>query len=217
MTLTSVSTYNTLSVTPRDQANAGNGANGTLLKSSLNIPTWLPIFSSTGVPLKWVNFDNITYLTDHVNVKSVSLHYIGNIAINVDVLSNLKFRSSWGVDFDDFDLKQFWGSNTNIGASPNINGYAQESNTKSTTFVNEQTLQYNNSLGKHRFGILVGNTLQQATLGDLTASGYNFPNNAYTLISQAASQTAQQSWTQNKLVSFFSRVNYNYASPNILI
>ncbi len=212
----SISTYNTLSVTPRDQANAGNGANGTLLESSLNIPTWLPIFSSTGVPLKWVNFDNITYLTDHVNVKSVSLHYIGNIAINVDLLSNLKFRSSWGVDFDDFDLKQYWGSNTNIGASPNINGYAQESNTKSTTFVNEQTLQYNNSLGKHRFGILVGNTLQQATLGDLTASGYNFPNNAYTLISQAASQTAQQSWTQNKLVSFFSRVNYNYASKYYL-
>jgi TonB-dependent starch-binding outer membrane protein SusC len=212
----SISTYNTLSVTPRNQANAGNGANGTLLESSLNIPTYLPIFSSTGVPLKWVNFDNITYLTDHVNIKSVSLHYIGNVAINVDLLSTLKFRSSWGVDYDDFDLKQYWGSNTNIGAAPNINGYAQESNTKSTTFVNEQTLQYSNSLGKHRFGVLVGNTLQQATLADLTASGYNFPNNSYTLISQAASQTAAQSWTQNRLTSFFSRVNYNYASKYYL-
>lgn len=211
-----ISTYNTLSVTPRDQANAGNGANGTLLESSLNIPTWLPIFSSTGVPLKWVNFDNITYLTDHVNVKSVSLHYIGNAAVNVNFAPNLKFRSSWGVDFDNFDLKQYWGSNTNIGAAPNINGYAQESSTKSTTFVNEQTLEYNRTSGGHRFGILVGNTIQQTTLSNLTASGYNFPNNSYTLISQAASQTALQSWTQNRLTSFFSRLNYNYASKYYL-
>ena len=56
----SISTYNTLSITPRDQANAGNGANGTLLESSLNIPTWLPIFSAAGVPLKWVTTSPFT-------------------------------------------------------------------------------------------------------------------------------------------------------------
>lgn len=212
----SISVYNTLSATPRNQANAGNGANGTLIESSLNIPTWLPIFSDAGVPLKWVNFDNITYLTNHVNIKSLSLHYIGNVALNIDFSPNLKFRSSWGADYDNFRLHQYWGSNTNIGAAPNINGYAQVSNTQSSTFVNEQTLTYSNKIGEHSFGILVGNTLQQQTLTNETESGYNFPNDSYTLISQAANQTAQQSWTQNKLVSFFSRINYNYASKYYL-
>jgi TonB-linked SusC/RagA family outer membrane protein len=212
----SISTYNTLSVTSRDQANAGNGANGTLIESSLNIPTYLPIFSDQGVPLKWVNFDNITYLTNHVNIKSLSLHYIGNVALNIDFSPHLKFRSSWGVDYNHFNLQQYWGSNTNIGAAPKINGYAQVSNTQSSTFVNEQTLNYTNSLGKHNFGILIGNTLQQSGVENVTASGYNFPNDSYTLISQAASQTAQQAWTQNRLVSFFSRVSYNYASKYYL-
>ncbi len=82
--------------------------------------------------------------------------------------------------------------------------------------TNFKSLQYNNSLGKHRFGILVGNTLQQATLGNLTASGYNFPNNAYTLISQAASQTAQQSLDPKQAGLIFSPGStITYASRNI--
>jgi TonB-linked SusC/RagA family outer membrane protein len=211
----SISTYNSLTVTPRDEGNAGEGGNGTLLESSLNIPTYLPIFSSTGVPLKWVNFDNITYLTDHVNIKSVSLHYIGNVGINADLSSHLKFHSSFGTDYNNFNESQYWGSNTDIGAPP-INGYAQSSTTQSTTFVNEQTLTYTNKIAKHSFGILVGNTLQTEVLQNVTASGTNFPNNSYTLISQAASQTASQSWTENRLASFFSRLNYNYAGKYYL-
>lgn len=211
----SISTYNSLSVTPRHEGNAGNGGNGTLLESSLNIPTYLPIFSPTGVPLKWVNFDNITYLTNHVNVKSTSLHYIGNVALNVDFSSHLKFHSTFGTDYNNFNESQFWGSNTDIGAPP-INGYAQTSITQSTTFLNEQTLSYTNKINQHGFGILIGNTLQSAVLQNITAAGTNFPNNSYTLISQAASQTAAQSWTKNTLASFFSRVNYNYAGKYYL-
>jgi TonB-dependent starch-binding outer membrane protein SusC len=205
----SINTYNTLTVTPRNEANDGNGGNGTLLESSLNIPTYLPIFSPTGVPLKWVNFDNITYLTDHVNIHSLSLHYIGNVGISADLLPNLKFHSSFGADYDNFKESQYWGSNTDIGAPP-INGYAQTSITQSATFVNEQTLTYTDKIAQHSFGILVGNTLQGSVLQNITASGTNFPNNSYTLISQAASQSATQSWTENKLASFFSRANYNY-------
>jgi TonB-linked SusC/RagA family outer membrane protein len=211
----SVSTYNTLSVTPRDEGNAGEGGNGTLLESSLNIPTYLPIFSPTGVPLKWVNFDNITYLTDQVNIHSLSLHYIGNVSINADLLPNLKFHSSFGTDYNNFKESQYWGSNTDIGAAP-INGYAQTSITQSSTFVNEQTLTYTNTIGKHSFGILAGNTLQSTVLQNVTASGTNFPNNSYKLISQAASQTAAQAWTENRLTSFFSRVNYNFGGKYYL-
>jgi TonB-linked SusC/RagA family outer membrane protein len=206
----SISTYNSLSVTPRHEGNAGNGGNGTLLESSLNIPTYLPIFSPTGVPLKWVNFDNITYLTNHVNVKSTSIHYIGNVALNIDFSPKLKFHSSFGADYDNFNESQYWGANTDIGAPP-INGYAQTSITQSSTFVNEQTLSFTDKIARHSFGILVGNTLQSTVLQAITSAGTNFPNNSYTLISQAASQSASQSWTKNTLASFFSRVNYNYA------
>ena len=156
-----------------------------------------------------MNFDNITYLTNQVNVHSTSLHYIGNVAINADLLPNLKFHSSFGADYNNFRESQYWGSNTDIGAPP-INGSAQTSITQSSTFVNEQTLTYTGKIGEHSFGILFGNTLQNTVLQNITSSGTNFPNNSYKLISQAASQTAAQSWTQNKLTSFFSRLNYNY-------
>lgn len=204
-----VSTANTLSRTHRDLAFAANGGLGTLLQASLNIPTYLPIFLADGTPAKWVNFDNITYLTNNVNIKSNSLHYIGNVAIDVAILQNLKFRSSFGVDYDNYNESQYWGANTLIGASP-TNGLASSAITQSSTLVNEQTLNYNTTLGKHTFGALVGNTLQSNEISGTSATGTNFPNSSYTLVSQAASQTAGQSWTKNSLVSFFSRINYSY-------
>ncbi|RZK45536.1 MAG: TonB-dependent receptor, partial [Pedobacter sp.] len=44
----SVGTSNTIARSHRDQARPANGANGTLLQASLNIPTYLPIFDANG-------------------------------------------------------------------------------------------------------------------------------------------------------------------------
>lgn len=205
-----LSTSNTLSRTHRDLAFAANGGLGTLLQASLNIPTYLPIFLADGTPAKWVNFDNITYLTNTVNIKSNSLHYIGNLALDIDLLKDLKFRSSFGIDYDNYEESQYWGPNTLIGAAP-TNGLASAAVTQSSSFVNEQTLNYTRTIGKHGFGVLLGNSLQSNVINGNSARGTNFPNSSYTLVSQAASQTADQFWTKNTLVSFFGRINYSFA------
>jgi TonB-linked SusC/RagA family outer membrane protein len=205
----SVGISNTLSDTYRNGAFAANGGNGTLLQASLNIPTYLPVFLADGTPAKWVNFDNIYVLANNNNLKSTSLHYIGNFYLDADLLPGLKFHSSWSVDYDNYNESQYWGTQTVLGASP-TNGLATASITQSSNLINEQTLSYNKTLGKHSFGILAGNTLQGNVVTNSSESGTNFPNNSYTLISAAAVQTASQSWTKNTLESFFTRVNYNY-------
>lgn len=204
----SIGTSNTFSRTYRDQARPANGGNGTLLQASLNIPTYLPIFSSDGTPLKWVNFDNIYVLTSKVNLWSTSYHYIGNVNLDVSILKNLKFRSTVGVDYDNYEENEYWDTRTILGAS---GGKGTQSVTQSTTAINEQTLSYNTSIGAHSFGALIGNTLQWVELKNVSATGTNFPNNSYTQISSAATQTASQFKTNSGLASFFSRVNYNYA------
>lgn len=199
---------NTASLTKRDQARPANGGNGTLLQASLNIPTYLPIFADDGTPLKWVNFDNIAVLTSRVNLWSNSYHYIGNAYLSIDLLKNLKFHSSFGVDYNNYEENEYWDTRTILGAS---GGKGTQSITQSGTIINEQTLTYNTNVGQHKIGVLVGNTLQQTTLKNVSATGTNFPNDSYTQISAAATQTASQFGTNSKLASFFSRLDYNYA------
>jgi len=204
----SIGTSNTFSKSYRNQARPANGGNGTLLQASLNIPTYLPIFAEDGTPLKWVNFDNIDVLTSTVNLWSNSYHYVGNVYVDVNFSKKLKFRSSFGVDYNNYNESEYWDTRTILGSA---GGRATESVTQSSTAINEQTLNYNTTLGNHNIGLLVGNTIQGVELKNVSATGTNFPNNAYTQISSAATQTASQFKSNSGLLSFFSRADYNYA------
>ena len=199
---------NTLTHTYRDQARPANGGNGTLLQASLSIPAYLPIFDANGTPLKWVNFDNIYTLTSNVNLWSTSYHYIGNMYADWEIIKNLKFHTGTSIDYNIYDENQYWQKSTNLGAA---GGLGTKSITQSTQVMNEQTLRYNTTFVKrHNVGALIGNTLQAVSLTNVTANGQSFPNDAYTQISAAAVQTGSQYKTNNSLVSFFTRVDYNY-------
>lgn len=203
-----IGTSNSLSRSYRNQARPTGGGLGTLLQASLNIPTYLPIFDADGLPLKWVNFDNIYVLTSETNLWSTSYHYIGNVYADVDVARNLKFRSSWSVDYNNYEENEYWDNRTILGAA---NGRATSSISQLSTVLNEQTLTFNKVLGKNKFGALIGNTLQANKVQSTSTTGTNFPNNSYRLISAAAVQTSSQELSSSRLVSFFSRIDYSYA------
>ena len=202
-----IGTSNTITRSYRDQARPANGGNGTLLQASLNIPTYLPIFDEKGLPLKWVNFDNIATLTSRVNLWSTSLHYIGNTYLDIDILKNLKFHSSLAIDYNNYDENEYWQKNTILG---NAGGKATQSITALASVINEQTLTYNTHIKKHSINLLVGNTIQSTNIKNLTATGTNFANDSYTQIKDASLQTAYQSKSPSTLASFFSRVGYDY-------
>ena len=209
----SIGTSNTLSRSYRDQARPANGGNGTLLQASLNIPTYLPIFDDKGTPLKWVNFDNIATLTNRINLWSTSLHYIGNTYVDVDILKNLKFHSSFAVDYNNYDENEYWQKNTILG---NAGGRATQSITSLAALINEQTLTYNTKVGQHSINLLAGNTIQTTYVKNLSATGTNFPNDSYTQIKDAALQTAYQSSSRSALSSYFARVGYDFAKKYYL-
>ena len=204
----SIGTSNILTKSYRNQARPANGGNGTLLQASLNIPTYLPIFAEDGTPLKWVNFDNIDVLTSTVNLWANSYHYIGNVYLDYAISKKIKFRSSFSADYNNYEENEYWDTRTILG---NAGGKGSQSVTQSTTLINEQTLSFNDKAGKHSYGLLIGNTLQGVEIKNVSATGTNFPNNSYTQISSAATQTASQFKTNSALASFFSRLDYNYA------
>ncbi len=208
-----VGVSNTFSRTFRNQARAGDGPAGGLLQAALHTPTYLSPFNEQGVPVGRAGFDNLTLLIDNYDVQSASLRYIGNLYADAQILPNLRFRTSWGIDYNNYNESEYW-NNLLISGSPA--GLATSSITQFTTWLNEQTLTYRQKFGNHTVGVLVGNTLQSDVLTRTYAEGRGFANNLFTQISSAATTASSQSWSKSNLASFFSRIDYNFAGKYLV-
>ncbi|HLN54668.1 MAG TPA: TonB-dependent receptor [Bacteroidales bacterium] len=207
----SLGVSNTLSRTFRNQARVGDGPNGGMLQAALHTPTYLPKENADGSPAKWAGFDNLDVLIKYTDIKAASYRYVGNVKLNYDILKNLKFTSSFSLDFNDYDEFQYWNDLTNLGAASN--GYGSDGDSKNQIWINEQTLEYRMLLAKkHGFTFLAGNTIQKNTRQSKMIEGYGFPNNSFKLISSAATQTGTVTHSAFGLLSYFGRVNYDYAS-----
>ncbi|WP_205511244.1 SusC/RagA family TonB-linked outer membrane protein [Longitalea arenae] len=200
----------------RNQARAGDGPQGGLLQSALHTATYLPELNADGTPARWAGFDNLDVLINNYDVNTISLRYIGNLYADAEILPDLKFRTSWSLDYNHYNESEYWNNLTQLGAAP-TNGLATSIQTQNTTWINENTLQYRKNLfGQHALGILVGNSIQSNSLRTDSLSGSGFPNNSFTSIASAATRSSSQKFARANLVSFFSRVDYNYSGKYFL-
>ncbi|MFL5743090.1 MAG: SusC/RagA family TonB-linked outer membrane protein [Niastella sp.] len=212
----SVGVSNSLYRSFRNQARSGDGPAGGLLQSALHTPTYLPETNADGTPARWAGFDNLDVLINNYDVNTISLRYIGNLYADAEILPDLKFRTSWSLDYNHYNESEYWNNLTQLGAAP-ANGLATSIQTQNTTWINENTLQYRKNLfGGHALGILVGNSIQSNSLRTDSLSGSGFPNNSFKSIASAANRSASQKFTKGNLVSFFSRVDYNYSGKYFL-
>ncbi|MCL7987296.1 TonB-dependent receptor [Sphingobacterium sp. lm-10] len=203
-----IGSSNVLSRTGRNQGRAGDGPQGGILQAALHTPTYLSPFNDAGVPVGRAGFDNLTLLLDNYDVGSTSLRYIGNVYGEYQISPSWKFRSTFSVDYNNYDEHEYW-NNLLIAGSPN--GLATSAISQATTWINEQTLTYRKTLGqRHALGLLLGNTLQGSHFSLTAAEGRGFATNDFTLISAAANTTSTQAWDQYSLASFFGRVDYGF-------
>lgn len=210
-----VGTSNILSRSHRTNARVGDGPQGGILQAALHTPTYLPKFNADGSYAKWAGFDNLDVLINNTDMSSVSTRYIGNIYGEAELIKGLKFRTSWSVDYNVYDEFEYWNTLTNRGSANK--GLATSSLSQNTIWINEQTLSYRKLFGnKHTFGILAGNSIQGTTAKQTYAQGTNFPSDNLKQIASAATTTSSSNLSENNLLSFFSRMDYNYASKYFL-
>ncbi|WP_276483657.1 SusC/RagA family TonB-linked outer membrane protein [Paraflavitalea pollutisoli] len=205
-----IGTSNSLSRSYRTNARVGDGPQGGILQAALHTPTYLPKFNDDGTYAKWAGFDNLDILIKYTDMNSTSIRYIGNLYGEVDITKNLKFRSSWSIDYNDYSEFEYWNSLTNRGSASK--GLATSSISKNSIWVNENTLSYRAKVGgEHSLALLAGNSVQGSTSTVTSAQGTNFPSDAYKQIASAATTTATSSRTSNRQASFFARAEYNYS------
>ncbi|SES02892.1 SusC/RagA family TonB-linked outer membrane protein [Pedobacter rhizosphaerae] len=204
-----IGTSNILTQTYRTNARVGDGPQGGILQSALHTPTYLPEVNADGTPGKWAGFDNLDVLLANTNMNSTSNRLISNVYGEAKILKDLTFKTSWSVDYNQYNEFQYWNSLTNLGIANKNLGSTSVSN--NTIWTNEQTLNYNHTFGEHALGALIGNSLQGAVINQVLAQGTNFPNDSFQQIASAATTTSSATESEYTLSSFFARLNYNYA------
>ncbi|PRY40039.1 TonB-linked SusC/RagA family outer membrane protein [Spirosoma oryzae] len=210
-----IGTSNILSQSKRTNARVGDGPQGGILQAALHTPTYLPKFNDDGTYAKWAGFDNLDVLINNTDMHSISTRYIGNIYGEYEIIKGLKLRSSWSLDYNNYDEYEYWNTLTNRGSASK--GLATSSISTNTIWINEQTLNYRRAFGsQHTFSALLGNTLQGNVSTQTFAQGTNFPSDAFRQIASASVTTASSNRYAYNLTSFFGRVDYSFARKYFL-
>src|SRR5690606_25762303 len=174
-----VGTSNMMSYTHRNQVRAGTGPGTGIFQAALHTPTYQPKTNPDGTPFRQA-FENTDLLLTDASVQTASLRYIGNVYAELNFAKYFTLRTSWSVDYNNYDESEYNTDRTLKGAA---GGLAVSAITQNSTWINEQTLTYRRTLSQdHHVGALLGNTLQSNILKYTQAEGTGFPNSNYTQI-----------------------------------
>lgn len=151
--------------------------------------------------------------------KSTTGDLLGQAYLSFDITNKLTLRLSGTENIRSTRLDNFYNSKTSQGSSLNplnlkgVNGSI--TTTDVSTWSNENTLTYKNEFNKvHNLNVVGGFSTQGVTTKSNGFAAQNIPNEQLGIsgLDEGLPYQAVSSLSNNTLVSFFGRVNYNYDS-----
>ena len=138
--------------------------------------------------------------------------FLGNAYAQLNIVENLNFRTSLGVDYNLINIRDIEPRVQNGFIARPINSLTLEnSDYLSLTFSN--TLTYNWEIGEHNFDFLVGVEAVKTDLSTSTNSAQEFAveTEDYFVLDAATGQRNNTgSQTGSRLLSQFGKINYRY-------
>lgn len=144
-----------------------------------------------------------------------------NASLTWQIIKGLKFKVMGGYGQRNYTREDFNGAKTLTGnPHPNNTRYKGNNaylyNTKTRNLINENTLSYNYSGKKHHFNALLGLSFQQQSSYMHSIKATHITNEELGMAglgkTGTSNPTIDASQGENRLVSYFGRVNYNYDS-----
>ncbi|MBK7031315.1 MAG: TonB-dependent receptor [Bacteroidales bacterium] len=138
---------------------------------------------------------------------------LGNAFLEYHFLKELKFRSSFGIDYY-HSLQDMYTPRYVFSGSFN-DGQARFASSDFETYLTENTLNYSKSFQKkHSVNALVGFTYQKSNSRTFIDIATKFPNDilGYYGIQNATNMpTIYSSFSESAVISYLGRINYNYS------
>lgn len=203
------------------------------IRNTLSTSPFMPVFDENNkyhFAIPWdIRVPNPIAIMEytHGNNTSVNHKLLGNVYIDIQLIKNLALRSTFGYDFS---------NNTYRSYTPKYNLSERHFRDYSSTTHNmykvlgytfENTINYLLKIGEtgNTFDILTGNTVQKNNIGE-TIYGTNINSifddleHAYLdnskLIDPARTILGSYPWGDDKLLSYFGRINYDYLEKYLL-
>lgn len=181
--------------------------NGPLPNAISSFPS-SPIFNADGTYYEGDFFANPVAIGREAVNEARSFRSLGNIFAEFKPMTGMVLLSKAGYDFVNYAEHSFDPTTTRQGAR--YNGLGFEAFSKAANVTSSTTLDYNNTVGDHNYGVMVGNSFEIFDNKRTFVRGQDFPSNALQYVGSAAVTTGSASSTKSTLLSFFTRVKYNY-------
>nr|WP_121271816.1 TonB-dependent receptor [Pedobacter schmidteae] len=162
----------------------------------------------TGV--SWGQTNPVGMAREQYNPKN-TLSILGTVGFTYELIKGLKLKSTVSVDANNNKQDTYNPPSITFGQPA---GNASKTYSNGSSFVNENTLNYNYSRGNHFFDALAGFTYQydkSESLYSGNAAGFvteaYLNNNIQSATNKGQPETTYES---RKLLSYLARLNYNY-------
>ncbi len=137
---------------------------------------------------------------------------ISTAFVEYEFLKGLKFRTNLNFDVHNNEASRF----TPAAVTRNRTASGSKSGYNRINFVNENTLNYNKSIGDHNFDLLGGYSYSKFKLEDYSISGTGFASDDIPTLNAATTTSGESTETENVLISYFGRLQYNYKSKYLM-
>lgn len=165
------------------------------------------------------SFVNPLFALQEIKMQQNTFQNLGMAFAELEILPNLRFRSSLNTIFEVSKYEQYIPSTIGASNRPPTAGTGSSSNSRRNSFdwLIENTLNYDLNKGDHRINALLGYTTQKYTSNNISLGASPFPNDLITTINAAQSITnwgeAINEWS---MISYLGRVNYAFRDKYLL-
>ncbi len=140
------------------------------------------------------------------------LRVFGNTYLEIDLYKGLRFKTSFGGDYNTIFSEFFAPSDIGNYRTPVANNLAVafENNDRRENYITENLLTYNKTFGKHTFDALLGFSYQQESSFETRLESNNFADDNLRNIAGATNPSSIPERSKWALTSYFSRLQYDF-------
>lgn len=161
----------------------------------------------TGVP-------NAVALANGIKDENTNLRLFGNMYAEISLMNNLKVRTTLGADFKEWRNDYFRPStvpkNGVEAPLPSTDRKATAEAYEIFNWLNENTISYSGTFGRHELDAVAGFTLQKNKYTQNKSEGSDFPDDIIQTINNAKVKTGSSDINEWSMVSYLARVNYRF-------
>ncbi|MDB5012915.1 MAG: SusC/RagA family TonB-linked outer membrane protein, partial [Daejeonella sp.] len=199
-------------------ANTTREVQGNTLNAALQALPVIPVRTENGLgwggPFGGMNDrqNPVRLLQDNKQNHYDYLRMLGNAFADLEIIKGLHARTSFGVDYGNYTLRDMQLAYTSGYLNNPINKVTMV-NSNSAKLIWTNTLNYKRSLGKHNFDVLGGTEIYKENAIDFSASRQNFASEDLDYLYLGAGTGLKDNTgggNEFNLLSYFGKANYSF-------